>query len=126
MIDADAIRYGAAFAVILATGMIALVVGTRAPPEPHVGPTGDPSPDAVLDAAARPLGAAQIDAAPVAPGSIRPRIFTGEPGHPEPRRPPARRAVRLVGGVAVLAAAGAISLIAFVRAIMLLIQRIGD
>jgi hypothetical protein len=126
MIDADAIRYLAAFAVILATAMIALIGGTRTPPKPHAESATGPAVDVASGADALSATASQAAAAPAVPGNGRPRIFTGEPAHPEPRHPPARRAARLVGGVAVLAAAGAIALIAFVRAIMLMIQRIGD
>jgi hypothetical protein len=48
----------------------------------------------------------------------RPRIFTGEPGPSDPEPPPARRAFRLVAGMTVLAAAGALGLLAIVRAMV--------
>jgi hypothetical protein len=62
---------------------------------------------------------------PPSPGSTRPRILTGEPAAPETRRPASRRALKLVGGITLLAAAGAFGLLAVVRALISLFDRIG-
>jgi len=61
----------------------------------------------------------------VAVASTRPRIFTGEPTEPEPGRPATKRALKLLGGLTVLAAAGALGLLALVRAMVSLFERIG-
>jgi hypothetical protein len=48
----------------------------------------------------------------------RPRIFTGEPGRAEPEPSAHRRAMRLVGWMTLLAAAGAIGVLALVSAMI--------
>lgn len=118
MIESDGAKYLVALAVTLVTVVSVLLSGTRPTP-------GSPSDLAVPGP--QPIDGPDVrrDAVP-STGDMRPRIFTGEPANPEPHRPAARRAVRLVGGVAVLAAAGALALIAFARALILLFQRIGD
>lgn len=59
------------------------------------------------------------------PSRARPRILTGEPAEPEPSRPAARRAITLVGGIAVLAAGGAVGLLVLVRTLVAMFKRIG-
>ena len=75
--------------------------------------------------ALRPEAATVAEPSPAAPTQPlgprtdgRPRIFTGEPGRSDPEPPPARRAFRLVAGMTVLAAAGALGLLAIVRAMV--------
>ena len=120
MIESDGAKYLIALAVTLVTSTAVLVSGRRSMP----GPGHRTASAAVGEMVAASEAAAA--SGPFEPGSRRPRIFTGEPVTPEPHRPATKRAARLVGGVAVLAAAGALALIAFVRALMLLFQRIGD
>ena len=78
----------------------------------------------VISGAAPPPDAGSL-ALPAAPASTRPRIFTGEPVSTAPGSGTGRRALRLVVGITVLAAAGAVGLLVFVRAIVELFQRIG-
>lgn len=121
MIESDGAKYLVALAVTIVTVVSVLLSGARRMP-------GSPSVTAIP--ASQPRGAepdaVEPGASAVPAGDRRPRIFTGEPANPEPHRPAARRAARLVGGVTVLAAAGAIALIAFARALILLFSRIGD
>jgi hypothetical protein len=67
--------------------------------------------------------AQEVSRATADPG--RPRIFTGEPASTEVPPPASRRALRLVAGMTVLAAAGAVGLLALVRAMVAMFDRIG-
>jgi hypothetical protein len=62
---------------------------------------------------------------PIVGGSFRPRIFTGEPVTAEPDHGAGRRAIRLAGGLTLMAAAGALGILALVRAMVEVVERLG-
>ena len=66
-------------------------------------------------------------APPHTPPTVRskPRILTGEPAPPEHRRSAPRRTLKLVGGITLLAAAGAFFLLALVQTLVAMFKRIG-
>src|SRR5437867_2402719 len=113
--DADLVKLLVALALIGACAWLA--VASAAPPREErprrerkrvrAAPPG-------LSGAAPPPADAVALPAPLPSGGTRPRIFTGEPISPEPGRPAARRALRLVAGLTALAAAGAIGVLALV------------
>jgi hypothetical protein len=79
-------------------------------------------------AAATAPAHADEDTAPIARTTVvdsRPRIFTGEPAASERGAPAARRALKLVAGITVLAAGSAIGLLAVVKALVSMVQKIG-
>jgi hypothetical protein len=113
MIDSDTVKLLIAAGVILLTGVVSVVAGARAP----AGAAGTTP--------LRMPGQAPEDAPSTGEGEAaetRLRILTGEPGRPEARRPAARRALRLVLGIGVLAAGGAVGLLALVRALIALFR----
>jgi hypothetical protein len=80
----------------------------------------------VSGAAPPPAEAATLSSpAPAVFGSSRPRIFTGEPVVGEPDPGAGRRALRLAAGMTVMAAAGAVAILALVRGIVLVVERLG-
>ena len=119
--NADTIQVAVAGGVTLVTSLLVLRAGSVdhtevAAPSPAV-PATEPE-------------AAYAVASPAAPWTSgppgRPRILTGEPAAAaEQRKPAPRRAMKLVAGIAVLAVAGAIGLLAFVRALISMFDNIG-
>lgn len=111
----DTIALAIAGGLMLLTALAALRAGSVRPSterrEPAQAPAAAPSDPA--------------DAPVSGPTSTRPRILTGEPAAPEPRKPASRRAFKLVGGIALLAAVGAFGLLAAVRALISMFDRIG-
>lgn len=132
MIDRDLVELLGALVVIIACALSAIAtasprererVGRRArrarrrlPNE--VASSGEMTAESFAAAAA---------AAATAPGGgrTRPRILTGEPAPAEQRRPATRRAAKLVVGIATLAAVVAVGLLALVRALVAMFNRIG-
>lgn len=76
---------------------------------------------------ARRPGTAVVFAPAPAPPVARPkpRILTGEPAPPEPRRSPALRAAKLIAGIMVLGFAGALGILALAKALIALFDRLG-
>lgn len=113
MIGSDAIKLAIAGGFIVLTAILALRAD-RARPVVSPSPVHDkPDPSAVAPArAAGPTG--------------RPRILTGEPAAPEQRKPASMRALKLLAGITTLAIAGAFGLLALVRALIAMFERIGD
>lgn len=113
------IKVAVAGGVTLVTSVLVLRSGFPPLPvetEPGAGaaePAATPSPQP-------PAPATRTAATP-----HRPRILTGEPGVPEQRKPAPRRALKLVAGIAALAVAGAVGLLAFVRALISMFDQIG-
>lgn len=112
MIDPDVAKVSLAGGLILGTSVIALRTGHVRRPREHA-------------ARVSPATAPVVTPSAAAGSLTRLRILTGEPAAPEPRRPAPRRAMKLVLGMAVLAVAGAFGLLAFVRALISMFDRIG-
>ena len=125
MIDRDLVETLVALALIIACAVSAIASASppkrerverdrqpsrRAQRRPVTHNTAVPPPPSVAESTAQPAVPAGHRA--------RPRILTGEPAEPEPHRPAARRAVKLVGGVTALAAGGAVGLLVLVRALV--------
>ena len=124
--DADLVKLLIALALIGACAWLAVASAapTRAERPARERKRARAAPPVVSGAAPPPAGVVAI-APPLATGGTRPRIFTGEPISPEPGRPAARRALKLVAGLTALAAAGAVGVLALVRAMVEVFQRIG-
>jgi hypothetical protein len=123
--DGDLIQILVAFALIIACAWFA--VATADPPARERGSRAKsrarPGPLEVSGAAPPPEAAAAI--MPAAAVVTRPRIFTGESTLPTTTKPATKRALKLVVGMTVLAAAGAIGLLALVGAMVKMFQGIG-
>lgn len=115
----DTIELAIAGGLMLLTALVALRAGSVRPSTERREPA--PAPGATPAAAPSDPVAAPVSG----PTSTRPRILTGEPAAPEPRKPASRRAFKLVGGIALLAAAGAFGLLAAVRALISMFDQIG-
>ena len=119
--DADTIKVAVAGGVTLITSLLVLWAGL--PRSDEVAPTTDAAPVEPERSAPAMREAAALTAASTMPH--RPRILTGEPGIAEQRKPAPRRALKLVAGITALAVAGAVGLLAFVRALISMFDSIG-
>ena len=113
MIESDAIKLAISGGVMILTAIFVLRSGRTDRAAKPATPRHLP----------RDASPASIESAVVPSG--RPRILTGEPVAPEPRKPAPRRALRLVAGITTLAVAGAVGLIVVVRALIEMFQQIG-
>ncbi len=115
-------------ALALVAASVWLVVSSASPPRKRRAKRGATTRARLappeLSGAAPPADAGAI-ALPVTPASTRPRIFTGEPTPAELGRPATRKALKLAAGITILAAVGAIALLALVSAMVEAFQRIG-
>jgi hypothetical protein len=118
MMLTDSAKVAVSGGVILATSAAVLRTVARAA-RPNRSELADQGMDAVVVLPER------TEAAPAREASSKLRILTGEPAPPESRRPAPFRALRLVGGITALAAAGAVGLLALVSALVKLFQRLG-
>jgi len=110
MMLSDSTKVAVSGGVILATSMAVLTSAVRG-----MRPHQSEHPRVAYDVAPAPV----VDVvAPVDPASSKPRILTGEPGPAESRRPAPMRALKLVGGMTTLAAAGAVGLLVLVRVLV--------
>ncbi len=116
MIDPDKIEVAGAGGAMLLTALFVLRAGVVRAPDAE-------------RAAQETSGGVESPASalPEAPArGSRPRILTGEPAAPERRRSGPIRALKLVGGITTLAVAGAVGLIALVRALIEMFRQIGS
>src|SRR5438093_3013601 len=129
MIDRDLIEVLVALALIVACALSAIATAqprarkrekqerpTRRRPRRHPS-AGEVYPASIPTAAGAVMPVASEAGAPAAARErARPRILTGEPAAAENRAPATRRAIKLAGGNTVLAAGGAVGLLAPDRA----------
>lgn len=123
MIDSEAIKVAIAGGVLLATAGVALRHGV--PRSDHGRRSRRRTLPQLSGAAAFAAAAVPADVLAGALRSGRPRIFTGEPAPAEARRHGSLRALKLIGGVAMLSLAGAFGLLVLVRAIVAMANGIG-
>ena len=120
---ADAIQVAVAGGVTLVTSLLVLRAGSMNHAEAAERPPDTPAAETVVPAPTA-VASAHAPWMPATPG--RPRILTGEPAAAsEQPKPVPRRAMKLVAGIAVLALAGAVGLLAFVRALISMFDSIG-
>jgi hypothetical protein len=131
--NAETVKLLVALALILMSGLsVARSAGLPKAERPATKAPKKREHPAVLEVSgAAPLGeAATAFVAPVtaaASGSSRPRIFTGEPHESADAAPgAARRALKLAAGMTLMAAVGAIGILALVRAMVLVVERLGN
>ena len=139
MIDRDLVELLVALALIVACAASAVASASPSRAEPSAGrervprarrrrDAPPPAPAATAPQEVIAPGPATVNAEPSlasSSGRARPRILTGEPAAPEPLRPASHRAIKLVGGVTVLALGGAVGLLVLVRALVAMFQGIG-
>jgi hypothetical protein len=132
MIDRDLIEIVVALGIIATCAALVMVSTSPARERPPAAPRverrrrREPASPSATDP---PSPANEVPRAPLAQPPAgrraRPRILTGEPASPERARPATRRALKLVVGITVLAAAGALGLLAIVRALVAMFEKIG-
>ena len=127
--DAETAKLLVALALILSCGLaVARSVDLPKTERPARAPKRKERPAPLRLSGAAPPADTLAAALPIAvpsTGSTRPRIFTGEPMNADPDPGAGRRALRLVGGLTLMAAVGAVGILAFVRAMVVVFERLG-
>ena len=127
--DAETTKLLVALALILMSGLaVARSADVPKGERPARPPKRRRRPTPLQVSGAAPPSEALAAALPIAvpsTGSTRPRIFTGEPMTADPDPGAGRRAIRLVGGLTLMAAVGAIGILALVRAIVVVFEKLG-